>query len=165
MKITLHYIFSRKEKWGSKLISWASNKITPIENCPSHVALLVNNKWVFESTLDKNVRVISYKKWKKINIETHKLKCSQERTFQELKNVLKPLKGKKYDWLGIIYFSYRILLNFLFQVKIPKHNKLEQKNAYFCCEAVGELTKTDYSMTTPAQLYLNLKSQLEENYE
>lgn len=158
---SLHYLWSKKDRWGSKLISWASNETTPLENTPAHVALLVNEKWVFESTYSKNVSCISYKRWKEINIETHILKCNQERDYDEVKKVFKDIKGKNYDWLGICYFIWRFLLFFAFKTSMPKKNKWEDPNAYFCCEAVGKITGSNYSMKTPAELYLELKEVLE----
>jgi hypothetical protein len=160
MKIKLEYLFSYRNLIGSKLISWASNKETPLKNCPSHVALLVNEKWVFESTMSHNVSVISYKKWKEKNIESYKLLCSQDRTFEEIKNVLKPIKGKKYDVKGILYFALMFLRLIILKKPLPLINKWQDPNKYFCCEAVGTITGSNYSMFTPAKVYLSLKQQL-----
>ena len=158
---SLHYIWSIKPKWGSKMISWASNKYTPMKDCPSHVALLINEKWVFESTYKYDVNITSYKKWKKENIETQKLLCSQERHYDEIKSTMRSIKGKKYDWGGIVYFIWRFILFWIFKTPPTKKNKLENPNKYFCCEAVGKITNTDYSMTTPADIYIKLKKELE----
>ena len=162
MNIKLHYLFSRKEKWGSKLIGWASNKHTPLDNTPSHVALLVNERWVFESTFEKNVNIIEYDKWKAQNIQTHRLLCSQKRTLEEIMNIMRSIKGKKYDWKGILYFTWRFMLFWLFKKDIPDENKLEQPDHYFCCEAVGKVTGMDYSMKTPAGIYIELKKELKD---
>ena len=67
MNITLHYLFSKNEKIGSKIIRWATKHLVEAKDVPSHVALLVNERWVFESTLFTGIRVIPYKKWLEIN--------------------------------------------------------------------------------------------------
>lgn len=156
---SLHYLFSKKDKWGSKTISWASSKLgLKLEKYPAHIALLINDKWVLESTYNNNVSVMGYKKWLKINNQTYKLKCSQERHYEEIKDLFKRMKDKKYDWMGIGYFSYRFILFLLFGCKIPDKNKWHSKNKYFCCEVIGELLGISYEMKTPAGVYKELKS-------
>lgn len=157
---SLHYLFSKKDKWGANLISWASSELVNLDEFPSHVALLINEKWVFESTYNNNVSIIGYSKWLELNKETHKLKCIKERNYSEIKDLFRRLDSKKYDWGGILYFTYRFLLYFLFALKLPKINKLHNKDKYFCCEVIGELTGISYEMSTPSQVYLDLHKAL-----
>lgn len=166
MKICLYYLFSRNDKIGSKCISWGTfslqkNNLGSIckswKNTPSHVALLINKKWVFESTLSSGIRIISYKKWLEINQQVALYPCSSERTYEEIKTLYKCLEGKSYDYLGVIYFGWRILLNLLFKMPIPVKNRWASSSKYFCTEVIGKLLKLDYGMTSPVQLmeYLN----------
>jgi hypothetical protein len=159
MQITVHYLFSKNNKIGSKIIRWGTAFLEPWveeEDVSSHTAVLLNEKWVVESTLDKGVRVISYKEWKKINIEIIKIKCYQNRNMEEIKNFYKPLKDKKYDWPGVIYFSYRIALKKMFNIDIPEKNKWNSNSKYFCSEVVGKMTNTSYEMTAPIQIMGNI---------
>jgi len=62
------YLFSRNKKIGSKIISWASGLlIKDLEKVPSHVAILLDEHLVMESTLTTGVRAVPYSYWKKIN--------------------------------------------------------------------------------------------------
>jgi hypothetical protein len=157
MKVkSLHYLFSKKDKWGSKLISWASSKMVEMDDYPAHVALLINDRWVFESTYKNNVSIMTYNKWLELNHETHKIQCNKEREYNEIKDLFRRLEGKKYDWGGIIYFAYRFILYYLFSIKLPVMNKLQSKEKYFCCEVIGELNDISYDMSLPSQVYLDL---------
>lgn len=157
MIVKVRYLFSRNDKIGSKLISWAGSKLSSLDNVPSHVAILINNKWVLESTLDKNVRVIGYEAWSKINEELYTVDGG-ERDFTEIKNFYKELEGHKYDWGGIAYYAIMFTLFYLFNLKMPTDNKFESENKYFCCEVVGKLNNINYSMTAPVQVYEELRN-------
>jgi hypothetical protein len=157
---SIHYLFSRKEKWGSKLISWASEELGSEEPAPSHVALLLNERWVFESTYSNNVSIMSYSKWKEENIERYKIESTSEHYFEEVKKLYRRIEGKKYDWKGIMYFSWRVLLYIFLGLSIPKKNKWHSEDAYFCCELVGELVGISYEMSTPAHVHQSLTKSL-----
>lgn len=150
----VEYLFSNNNKLGSKIIQWASKKEKiPMENLPSHVAVLIDNKLVIESTLSTGVRIIPYFKWKKINNEIAKIPCKKD--YKSPKEIFKAfiiLWGMKYDWLGILYFAKCLLLMIIFKKELPKRNKWEHKNKYFCTEFVARLTNIDCSMKTPAKL-------------
>lgn len=154
MKVTIHYLFSKNDLFGSKLISWGTKHLSVRRNIPSHVAILVQNRWVHESTAQKGVRVISYDKWKTFNQEIAKVSYPLNNIeYQEIKNIFRSIKDKKYDWLGVIYFGFQVALNKFFHKPIPQENKWDDPNKYFCSEAVEKLTKmTSASMTTPIQL-------------
>lgn len=153
MKVEIHYLFSKNKKIGSKLISWGTGFIEPeVKNVPSHVAILVNNRWVFESTLETGVRRISYKKWLEINEEVDKIGCTQERTLSEVIEYFRSISNKKYDYQGIVYFGWRVLLKIIFKLKMPIKNRFNRKNSYFCSEVVGKMTGVDCQMTAPVSL-------------
>lgn len=159
MKVTVHYLFSRNNKIGSKIISWGTEHLEPsIYNTPSHAAILVNNRWVHESTLETGVRVISYQKWLEINEEVAKIPCTKtSRDYSEIKNIFQEIRDKKYDYPGVIYMGGYVAANKYFDVDIPKENKWESSNKYFCCEAVQKLAGLEpASMKAPVQMMVEL---------
>lgn len=158
MDTKIHYLFSKNKKIGSKLISWGTKHQHKLDETPSHVALLVNERWVFESVLESGVRVLTYKKWLSINQELVKIPCHEgTMPFEHVKQEYKKIKDKKYDWLGVIYLGYRVFLNKLFNAPIPNKNKWENKDKYFCCEAISQLTHVPYyAMRTPVDLMLHI---------
>ena len=162
MKIKVDYLFSKNDKIGSKVISWGTSFIEPqIEDVPSHTAILINNRWVFESTLESGVRRISYQEWLKINKEVCKIPCTQERTLEGIIEEFRQIKDKKYDYIGLVYFGLRVLLFICFRLRIPKKNILNRKNSYFCSEVVGKMTGIDCQMTAPVTLMSKLKNDVE----
>ena len=155
MKIKVHYIFSKNKKIGSKIISWGTNHLEPNisdEDTPSHVAILVNERWIFESTLESGVRRIAYEEWLKINREVGKFESKEDKTIEDVLHLFRQIKDKKYDYKGIIFFGWRLFLNKAFKTPIPKDNKWQSKDAYFCCEVLGTLLNIEYEMTAPVQI-------------
>jgi hypothetical protein len=153
MNVQLHFLFSRNHKLGSKLISWGTHSLNPRqEPTPSHIALLVNKRWVFESTLSDGVRIVSYKKWLEINEEVKCIPCYKQFTYVDIKCEFKKLKKKRYDYFGVIYFGYRLVLLKALFIPLPKQNLFNASNKYFCSEAIGKLLGEDYSMKAPTQL-------------
>jgi hypothetical protein len=161
MRVTVHYLFSKNDKIGSKIISWGTKHLEPtVKDTPSHTALLINNRWVHESTLETGVRVISYDKWKQINTEVAKIECSVKRSYPIIKKMYQEIRHRKYDWMGIIYQGIWVALNKFFKKPIPEINRLEDPDKYFCCEVVGRLTNTDCSMKSPVQLMVELNGKI-----
>jgi hypothetical protein len=160
MIVKVTYLFSRQDKIGSRLISWASSKLLNIDPTPSHIAILLNDKYVFESTLDKGVHISRYEDWKSYNIELYQLTDTKPYEMYQIKVIYKPMLGKKYDYMGILYFAYRFLLMLVFNIKIPNINRWQRQNSYFCCEAVGKLAEIPYEMRTPAKMYEELSKLL-----
>lgn len=162
-KVKIDYIFSKNKKIGSWIIRKGTAFLCPdIKNTPSHVAVLIDEKWIIESTVEHGFRFIPYKKWLEINEETHKIKCLQNWTFQKIKSLYKPLKNHKYDYLGVVYFGWRVALRKLFRVKMPKENLLDHENKYFCCEIISKMTGVSYKMTAPVQLLDKIQKAIEE---
>jgi hypothetical protein len=163
MDVQVEYLFSRNKKVGSKLISFFSNlvlkeKPRSIKNLkvPSHVCVLVNKRWVHESTLETGVRVISFERWLENNELLYRVGSNYKTVnYGTVKLILKRLRGKPYDYPGVLYFSFRVFLYLLLGVPIPKKNAWHSRNRYFCCELVGKLTGEDYEMTTPVQMLKN----------
>ena len=157
-KAKVHYLFSRNKKIGSRLISFGTSFVHPeVDVVPSHVAVLVNDRWVFESTLESGVRRIEYKKWLEINEEVAKVECKQKWELKGIIDFYRSLSGKKYDYIGVTYFSWRVLLYILFKIEIPKENKFNHDSRYFCSEVVGKMTGVDYEMTAPVTIMLEVQ--------
>lgn len=156
MIVAVHALFSSNNMIGSKIIAKGTKHLARgTEEC-SHTAELVQNRWVHESTMHSGVRVISYDVWSKVNTEVARVELTP-RPYQELADRYRQIKGKKYDWLGILFFTLAVIPTFI-GFKLPKKNLLEDKNKYFCCEVLGHLTGKAYSMMSPIQILKELRS-------
>lgn len=151
--IDIAIIFSRNKKIGSKIISYFTSHLNKTNlPTPSHVALLVNGRWICESTLEKGVHIISIDKWSAVN-EIVYIKPFKSIIFSDIKDELKKIVNKKYDWLGVIYFAICILLHRYFHISIPIKNLWHSDNKYFCTEVLRTIfpDKT-FSMCAPVQI-------------
>jgi hypothetical protein len=150
----VEYVFSKRNKWGSKLIAWGSSyENLDLEHIPSHVGVLLNNSIVVESTFFSGVRVVPYSEWLKINQELYKLPCAQEyRSSKDTLDRAFSLWSKGYDWAGIMYFGWSLLKLILLDKPLPAKNKWQKNNRYFCTEFVAMLVDEDFSMSTPAKI-------------
>jgi len=153
MKTPVSIIFSKNKKIGSWLIRLGTTFLSknPLNRVPSHVAILIANRWVFESVVVSGVRVVPIKTW----LEQNELIASiswGEVKYSKLKYELKASLGKKYDYLGLIYFSWRIFLYICLNISFPKRNAGHNPHKYFCSEVVGKITKQDYSLKAPVQI-------------
>lgn len=148
------YLFSNNKKVGSRLISWAAKQeVTGLDECPSHMAILLNDTWVVESTFTTGIRIIPYFKWKQKNKELHKIPCDKvNRSSSEVLEKALRLWGKGYDWLGILYFAWAYIKLIVKKESMPKSNKWQNKSKYFCTEYAGSLTDEDFSMRSPASV-------------
>ena len=160
----IEYLFSRNEKIGSKLIRWASSKEElglRKEDIPSHVAVLMNDKFVIESTMFTGVRMIPYEKWKQKNIEIFKIPCEQgDKPSGDVFHVLAKVWGKPYDWNGIAYFAVAFLNMILRGVELPKTNPWQKRKKFFCTELAGRISGVSYEMTSPAMMCAKILGKL-----
>lgn len=150
----VEYLFSNNKKCGSRLISWAAKyEELGLEEVPSHVGVLLNGRIVVESTFFTGVRMLPYHKWLEINNEVAKIPCNDlHRPSNEVFKHLTDFWGKGYDWLGILYFAYKYIKLIAFKEPLPRHNRWEKKDKYFCTEFVAILTGCECSMHSPAKL-------------
>lgn len=151
----IQYVFSRNKKCGSKLIAWGSalfpSHVTNLKNgIPSHVAVLIDDKFIAESVLTSGVRIVPYKKWASFNEELYRFDRTQKG--ECINCLLNEMWGKKYDWFGILYFAYSMSKHLIFNSSLPCKNKWERENYFFCTEFAARLGDYNYSMTTPAKL-------------
>lgn len=151
----VEYLFSRRPKSiFSKLIAWASEyeRLDLIET-PSHMAVLLDDSIVVESTFTTGVRMIPYAHWQKKNQELYKIPCFQY--YRQSKVTLDRafrLWGKGYDWLGICYFLKCFIELMIWKRPIPDYNRWQVRTRYFCTEYAGSLTGENLSMKTPAKI-------------
>lgn len=156
MIVSIHALFSHNNLIGSKIISKGSRHLDRrIKTAPSHTALLVNNRWVHESTGHSGVRVISYDVWKQINTEIDRIQL-KSREYQEIANLYRAIQDKKYDYPGVIFLGMCVAGTFI-HIKLPEKNLCESENKYFCCEVLGKLTGHYYGMSAPVQILGKLK--------
>jgi hypothetical protein len=155
----VHALFSLSSKIGAQVISLGSTHLEPqIKPTPSHTALLVNERWVHESTGKTGVQVLSYDKWQQEHTEVGRV-FLQEIEYQKIADKYREINGKPYDYPGVFYLAYRIGLTFL-GIKLPLINKYESPSKYFCCEALGFLTGHYYGMSAPVQCMAKLQKEL-----
>jgi hypothetical protein len=149
MVVSVHAIFSKNSKIGSKLIACGTKHLASNRTPVSHTALLINERWVHEST-GKGVKVRSYDVWITEHQEVARVQLIDQE-YQEVADHFRAIQDKKYDIPGVMYLAICIALN-LIGKPIPKVNKWQSKNKYFCCEVLGYLTNEDYSMAAPIQI-------------
>lgn len=155
MIVSLDAIFSVNSKIGSKIIANGSAHLAP--NCPktSHTALLVNKRWVHESTGHSGVAVLSVDNWSKQHTLVAQVSLAP-REYQEIAGEFRRIQGRSYDYLGVFYLGIWIFLSF-FGATLPAKNMWQDKSKYFCCEALAAMTGHDYSMMAPVQILAKLE--------
>ncbi|MEM4359954.1 MAG: hypothetical protein QXT45_05445 [Candidatus Bilamarchaeaceae archaeon] len=137
---------------GSKFISWLTahrNRTRFVT--PSHVALLVNDRWVFESTMDAGVRVISKDKWQLKNTVAHLYDLGAWE-YQEVADYFRAIKGKPYDYLGALFLGLCLFINKVLRIPLPKQNYWHSEDKFFCSEVVSKMLRINGDMTSPADI-------------
>ena len=165
-KVKVQYLFSSNDLIGSKVIVWGTKHMYPelkIEEIPSHVAILIDEKWVLESTLETGVRVMGYRKWQTLNNEVAKIDCIMEaRYWEDIKEMFKKLKGMDYDWAGVIYLGLWLGANKATGLTIPSDNAWHSDSKYFCCEIMAKMTELDYQMAPPVRVMMDLRQAIHD---
>lgn len=155
MVVTLDALFSYSPKIGAKVIAHGTKHLAPSYPKTSHVALLVNGRWVHESTGKAGVQVISYDAWAKLHTEVARVSIAA-REYQEIADKYREIKSKKYDYLGVFYLGFHVFLSY-FGAKLPAKNIWESPKKYFCCEVLAYLTGKYYGMSAPVQILADLR--------
>lgn len=151
-------LFSSNHKIGSRLIATGTwlfesecrNYYKDILSTPSHVAVR-HGDLVLESTFSNGVSICKFSEW----IKTHKLLYSIDfpATSADQVNVaILSLYGRKYDWLGVLYYAVRLLIPHL-----PYRNRWQNSRRYFCTELAASLTNPAYSDLSPAKLFIEVQ--------
>ena len=157
MIVTIDALFSSSNKIGGKIIAYGTAHLAPnVKEKVSHTALLVNKRWVHESTGKTGVQVVSYDKWCKTHKEVDRVSLGLKE-YQDIADVFRHIKGKKYDYMGILYFVFAIIPTF-FGVELPDINEWQSFDKYFCSEVLGEFTGYYYGMSAPIQILDQLRN-------
>jgi hypothetical protein len=154
MVVSIHALFSHNDMIGSKIISKGTKHLAKDMPETSHVALLVNNRWVHEAT-GSGVHIKSYDLWNKTQTEVDRVKLN-DREYKELADQFRKIQDKEYDYPGVLFLALCIIPTFV-GLPLPKKNLFQSRNKFFCCEVVGYLTGQDYSMHSPIQILKALK--------
>ncbi len=153
----VEYVFSRNEKIGSKAIAWGSalfpDHVSLLDNkIPSHVAVLLDETFIIEAVFSGGVRIIPYSEWLKHNEMLHRIEEKSVVTIALVQELLFEMYGKKYDWFGILYFGWSMAKHYILGKQLPKTNKWEREDYFFCTEFAARLKGYNYAMTTPAKM-------------
>lgn len=156
MIVSVHALFSTSPKIGARLISKGSAHLVPKGSVlPSHTAVLINERWVHESTGKTGVTIRSLDLWNLEHHEVARVKLADQ-VYQVVADKYREIQHKQYDYLGLFYIGLYIAASY-FGVKIPVKNKWQSDNRYFCCEVLGKLTDQYYGMSAPAQILFQLQ--------
>lgn len=148
MIVSVHALFSHNDKIGSKIIAKGSKHLEPSMPETSHTSVLINGRWVHEATGD-GVHVRSYDLWKTEHIETGRIDLGT-RDYQEIADQYRKINDKEYDYLGVFYLGICVAL--YWGRELPKVNKWQSNDKFFCCEVLGYLTNKDYRISCPVQI-------------
>jgi len=148
-------VFSRNDKAGSRLISWGSAKKTDIKKVPSHFSYCFKETYVLESRMTTGVRADEWENFKSKNDiiaifdVSEIVKLNYGKWYKYYKHLYKPIMGKAYDKAALIYLGWKVFLWKVFNRPIPKTNRKNNPNKYFCVEVFQELFGEDLSAVTP----------------
>ena len=155
--MSIKFIYSNNNKIGSRIISGATRMPgDKLSDVPSHFSVLVWDWIVIESTLTKGFYIkpyVTFEKQNKILKVIKPINASFSKDLaRKIKDIANKRMGSKYDFRGAIYIGFRQLLNTCFGFRMPKENKWDRKNRYFCNEVFGLLFNEDMSMDHPNSL-------------
>lgn len=152
MKEPVSFLYTNNSKCGSRLISWATRDHGQrTEDTPSHFSILLFDWIVIESTLARGVEPKLYSKFKEQNKLIAKfVPTADKRDAAKIaKKVADDNNNAGYDFLGALYLGWHSLMRFYFDRKIPKVNKFENADLFFCNEIYKDLYGGDVSMKHP----------------
>jgi len=158
----IKYLFTGNNLIGSRAISSMTKfDFQKKEETPSHFAILFDDRWVFHSNFANGVHVEPYKHFIKKNniiVALYDIQCcNYEKECVDFQDHLIHFSyGSGYDWFAIIYFCWRLLLNKMFNIKIPEKNRLESSSRWFCNELFELKLGIDLSMKTPNDIMFML---------
>ena len=148
-------LFSKKNNsffsWAIRMFTKPLVKHLEFARIPSHVSIR-KGQFIYESTFFSGVRVLPFDVWKKTNVIIDIRKKSIVFTESQFEKVFVDIWGKKYDWKGVLFWALCVIKFVAFKKPIPKRNKWNHPDKYFCSEANGRLFGLDYQMKAPVQL-------------
>lgn len=134
---------------GSRLICYGTKHFHEDISPCSHLVIILRKTLVIESTMFRGVNIVPYSVWIKDNKVVDAFSVPYNQSLSNyIPNLLTNMWGKSYDWLGLLYFAWRVILNKYLNVKLPTVNILEDPNKRFCVEVFGD----KLSMVSPIQM-------------
>ena len=148
-------LFSKREgsffSWLLRFFTKPLATKTPFKNIPSHNAIRKSHL-VYEATFIQGVRIVPFEAWGRVNTIVGVNQSSVVITDAQFEKVFVDIWGKKYDWKGVLYFGFCLIRLRLFGVKLPRVNKWNDPDKFFCSEATGKIFGYDHQMISPIQL-------------
>lgn len=152
MKKGVFYFFVKKDKVGAKLIRWGTKrKDQDMQNTPSHMGIVMNGMWSIDSTISNGVEMDYFPEYVKDYeaVAVYRDLGEIRKPGEVAAEIMKKARHAKYDWKAVLYFGWRRALEIFFKIPMPKKNKWESKNSWFCNEMYELVRGDDYSMASP----------------
>lgn len=154
------YFFVKKELCGAKLIRWGTKvKGQTMEETPSHMGTVMNGMWSIDATLNAGVEMDYFPEYIKEYGVVAIFKDTEEKRkpSQVAADMMTKSRKAAYDYGAVLYYAYRRALNKFFGIKMPKKNRWESKNSWFCNEMYELVTEGDYSMASPNDVMFEME--------
>ena len=148
-------VFSKNDLIGSYVIRLLSNDHARLGDTPSHMALIFWDSLVIESVIGDGVRLNFYPTFLKKNKIVAEFEMINSDSKSNYNLVASKFHGRKYDYLGVLWFALQIILHKVFKVKLKK-NPFSSNTALFCNEVIEPLLGYSVSSMTPYQLLKHL---------
>lgn len=160
----IKFVFTTRNGPASALISeFSREEWQRREDTPAHMLILIFDCLVLESRFQTGVHLTTWNEVKKKDTVIDCFKKIKEDSFytsmKTFKRILDQSYGKGYDFKAITYFSWRYFLKRYFNRELPKSNKLEDPNRWFCNE-LWELDSDgeEASMLSPNDVMIKMRS-------
>jgi hypothetical protein len=149
-------VFTRNNLPFSRFLRWGLKE--PV----SHMAIVFDDKLVFHSNF-KGVHIEWFETFKKSNEIVFEI-CIDMNLDQEEKlyqRIITAYDGKSYDYMGLLYLVYKMVMNKGFKTPLPTDNKWASNNNYFCIELLSLFEQitidTNLEVSSPYSVYKLLK--------
>jgi hypothetical protein len=147
-------VWAKSSKPLSKAIRWATG-----EDC-SHFAICLDRRIIFHSDL-RGVHIAWFEDFSKTHDVVHSYQIPNLSLEQEesVYQAMIARTGRMYDFLGLLYFGYRLVLLRFLGKPLPSVNKWGSAHLDMCIEEASVLDPIipalpNISMTTPHNMYL-----------
>lgn len=160
MSDPIKFVYTKNKRIGSKIIRFFTRMNgQSTSEIPSHFSIMVYDWLIIESTLSSGVKVGFASEFlpKHEVVACFRPMNNQREYFLKAKKMTGKIYSGKYDFMGAIYLGLMQMLNTLFGMKMPKNNKFESGNRYFCNELYSFISNKNVSMEHPNSLMLEMK--------
>ena len=158
-KEPIQFVYTNNGKWGSRTISWATReKGQRICETPSHFSILIWEWIIIESTLLYGVKPKLWSTFKDQNriLARFAPKDDKKTAANLAKANADRIRKAGYDYAAALYMGFYEVLNYYFDVEIPKENKFNSDEDFFCNEIYADQYGGDVSMKHPNSLMLKM---------